>query len=306
MITLNTDKGLIEITDWEDLIARPAFRGNLDPSQHKLQSIIGTYIEKEWKPCGLSNCHHLHGKGYYVVTESGLETNIGKDCGKTYLDANFDDFVRNYHRDVTNKNNRQRLWDFTFRLDEIEAKIDYLRRTDADRLYLNCRALIQKNDGCPDKISRLVREMLKTGSNLLIGEREATEKEIKEIEFRESREIKARPHMIEYAIAEISGLQALHAENDLRSLLVIDLQSNITDFKTKDIDSMTPTELKKWAKWVDTVEVTFGRALESVQHAKRLLEPANLRPFLQIIEGEEIPLFRRYLARLDQTSLATS
>ena len=60
---------------------------DLDPSQHKLKQILGHYIEKEWKPCGLSNCHQLHGKGYYVVTESGLETNIGKDCGKKYLDC---------------------------------------------------------------------------------------------------------------------------------------------------------------------------------------------------------------------------
>lgn len=39
---------------------------------------------------------------------------------------------------------------------------------------------------------------------------------------------------------------------------------------------------EEWAKWADTVDATFDRALDSVRQAKRLLDPANLRPVLRI------------------------
>jgi hypothetical protein len=142
--------------------------------------------------------------------------------------------------------------------------------------------------------------MIKTGSNVLTGERDATEQEIKAIEFRESRKIEVRPYVIADAIAEISGLQALYPENDLRVLLVIELEENLARFKAQDIDAMSPSELKKWVKWVDTIDTTFERAEESVRHAKRLLDRANLQPFLRVLENEDLELFRTYLIRLEQ------
>lgn len=48
-----------------------------------LSVIIGQHASTDWIRCGLSNCHTLHVRGYLVVTKSGLETNISKDCGKS-------------------------------------------------------------------------------------------------------------------------------------------------------------------------------------------------------------------------------
>ena len=82
MIVLNTDKGLVTIKDWTDIVERPGFSSNLNPNEHTLKAILGRYVFHERIPCGLSDCHTPHGKGYVVSTVSGRETNIGQDCGR--------------------------------------------------------------------------------------------------------------------------------------------------------------------------------------------------------------------------------
>lgn len=85
MITLSTDKGLVRIETWEDVLTRPGFKTDVDPRAVSLKSIIGSYAFATFLPCGLSSCHTPHGRGYLVLTSDGHETNIGKDCGKKYL-----------------------------------------------------------------------------------------------------------------------------------------------------------------------------------------------------------------------------
>lgn len=77
MIVLNNNKELIEIEQWEDILSRPGFTNNLNPESQKLEAIIGKYHFREKIPCGLSNCHTLHAKGYIVVT--------GNEIGRAHV-----------------------------------------------------------------------------------------------------------------------------------------------------------------------------------------------------------------------------
>ena len=83
MIILNTERGFIEVENWDDIKSQAAFLENLDPSKHELKSVIGFYAFKEKGKCGLTTCHQPHMKGFIVETKKGILTNIGKDCGKT-------------------------------------------------------------------------------------------------------------------------------------------------------------------------------------------------------------------------------
>lgn len=71
MITLNCERGLVQIEDWADIESQPGFVKNLDPSAHKLKAIIGRYVFPEKIRCGLSNRHTPYAKGCIVVTEDG-------------------------------------------------------------------------------------------------------------------------------------------------------------------------------------------------------------------------------------------
>ena len=78
LITINTDKQLIRVDTWDEIIERAGFTSDLDPKQHELKAIIGRYAFLDKLRCGLSSCHTLHNRGYIVVTKSGLETNIAE------------------------------------------------------------------------------------------------------------------------------------------------------------------------------------------------------------------------------------
>lgn len=299
MIVLNTAKELVRVETWEDILERPGFTDNLDPSQHTLSAIIGQYAFTDWIRCGLSNCHTPHARGYLVVTKSGLETNIGKDCGKSYFGVDFETLAAQFDRDMREKQARERLWDFSFRLDDVKQKVRDLRGGErgADWVYRTTSALTEPGKGVPGAIVRQVATMLKTGQSALTKDRPATEREI-EIAESGGQRVK-RPYFITEQIGEIRGMEALHKENDLRALLIVDLEEHIKAFEKLSIDAMAPGDLGKWSKWAGTVDATLEKAAAAVASGRVLLTASNLSPFTNVISDDvDVKQFRAYLKLL--------
>ncbi len=236
MITISTEQGFKNIESWDDVIHNVGYKSNLDPSKHKLDSIIGRYVEKEMVQCGLSNCHTKHGKGYLVKTQSGLSTNIGKDCGKKYFGVDFEIMAKKFERDFEAQNNREILASFSINIDELELKINEMRagHNGADYLYKKSRLLITRGRELPDVVVTKIMDMVKLSSNVLIKEREATKEETDNALAINS---KTRlPLYINEQVATVNGLLILQKDYDLRDILIIDLDQNINAFKELDID----------------------------------------------------------------------
>jgi hypothetical protein len=297
VITISTEKGLIKVDSWDDIKTRIGFVDNLNPDAHDLDSIIGRYVFGDKVRCGLSNCHTPHTKGYIVATKDGQETNIGKDCGKTYFGVDFELQARQFDRDITEQDNREILWNFTFQLEELEAKIVALRVgvKGADWVYKHSQVLINPSPRVPLEVVRRMSSLAKTKSNILYAQREATKQETEDLEIIQRKKIE-RPHYIDVQIAKILGIEALYVENDLRKLLVIDLEENIKLFKAENIDNMSYEHLARWKKWSDSVELTFETATIAVSTGSALLDNQNLAPLLKILEKEpEKALFGTFL-----------
>ncbi|HUX63254.1 hypothetical protein [Sulfuricella sp.] len=300
MITLNSDKGLVKIESWEDIEQLPGFVTDMNPSDHKLEAIIGRYAFKDKIKCGLSNCRTLHGKGYIAKTEDGRSTNIGKDCGKNYFGVEFETLSKKFERDVTESENRDRLWSFSFQLDELEQKLDNFRcqKRGADWVYKKSRPLVSLGSGCPEEIVHRISAMVKARTTTLNLQRPATETEIETLEAMQGRKVQ-RPHAIDEPIANIAGLQVLYPENDLKELLVNDLVINIKSFKSNDIDSLTFEELRYWTKWVSSIENTMEKAANAVVLGNSLLSQSNLDPLARLLsKREDLSLFRSFLKSL--------
>lgn len=193
MITLNSKLGLVDIASWEDVLQLPGFRKDVDPAEHQLDAIIGRYLFSEKVHCGLSSCHQPHGRGYIVVTKAGIATNIGKDCGKKHFGVDFETVSRKFDKDVTEKQNRDRLNSFVFSIDEIEVRLKELRSQTkgADWVYKQTRPLTKPNKGCTEEVISRLRTMVKTSD---INEREASNAEIEQEEARTGRTIKRPRH----------------------------------------------------------------------------------------------------------------
>lgn len=300
MITINTEKQLVRIDSWEQVLERPGFNGNLDPTKHELKAIIGRYVFKDKLLCGLSSCHTPHNRGYLVVTKDGLETNLGKDCGRTHFGVDFNDMSRQFERDMTEKENRETLWSFHFKLDEFFQAIEELRRGDrgADWVHKKSRPLLELNKGCPQEVVRRIADLLKTGGSTVFTQRVATAKETELEEGRTGRS-RPRPHYVDEPVGQVNHLDALRPENDLREILVLDLEAKGKELAELDIDAMTHEQLARWVKWVGTVEGKLDRAREAIDTGRRLLVEANLSCLAAIIPNlADKESFREYLRSL--------
>lgn len=296
MITLSSERGLIRVESWSEIEGRPGFKKDLNPTEHKLDSIIGRYVFAETIKCGLSNCHKPHAKGYIVVTKDGHETNIGKDCGKTYFGVDFETLTKRFDRDITQAENRERLWNFTFKIEELELRISNLRKEakGADWVHRNIRPLVTPNTGCPETVVRQLARMVKNRSSVLSIQREATQSEIEDQEAIENRSIQ-RPYYVDQPIASINGIEAIYPENDLRALLALHVELKLKEFQGVQIDALTYGELRNWVKWVDSVDPTLEQVVASIEWGRKLLNSENLSPLLKITRGTEATLFRSYI-----------
>ena len=267
---------------------------DLNPSDHKLDSIIGRYIFKDKIKCGLSNCHTPHAKGYIATTKEGLSTNLGKDCGKKYFGIDFEIMSKKFDRDIIEAENRKRLISFSLQIEEIERTLLDLRRKPrgADWVYKKTRPLVSSNKGCPEVIVRQISTMLKNGTNSLIIEREATTSEVSALEAVQGKKLQL-PYIISESVAVIDGLQALYPENDLRQMLVFELEENIRTFKDKNIDSLSYNELRDLTKWADSVEKTMEKVVNSVALGCNLLAQSNIEKFNRILMNQEDRLLLR-------------
>lgn len=225
MNTLNINKSLVEAEGWDQIESRPGFVRDLDPAQHKLSSVIGRYALKDEVRCGLSNCRQPHSKGYIVVTADGCETNIGKDCGKRYFGVEFETLSKKFNRDIAEQENRSRILGFSLQIDDTEQSFRELRDAGGNWAYRNSRPLVTPNQGCPPDVIRQVIDMVKTRTNVLSAQREATAEELDSIEVRDGRRPKP-PHYRQVPVAEIAGLQFLYPENDFRTLMILDIEEN--------------------------------------------------------------------------------
>ena len=300
MIVLNVEKELVTVKDWSDILDRPGFTSSLDPGQHTLKAILGRYVIQERVRCGLSNCHTPHAKGYVVSTASGLETNIGQDCGRIYFGVDFETMTKKFERDLTEKENRDKLFGFSFRFDEIKRQITELRTQErgANWVHKHTRSLLEAGRSCPAGVVRSIGSMAKMRNSMLVRPREATDKEIEQLEGMQGRRL-SRPHYIEEPLAEIVGLEALFPENDVRQLLVMNIEQPLKEFEKADIDVLGFEALRSWARWVGTVEPTLERAADAIAHGRRLLRPENLESFAQLLTDKNDQVaFMKYLKGL--------
>lgn len=303
MIVLNSEKEIIRVETWSDITERPDFSGDLDPSTHELEAIIGRYAFKQYVPCGLSNCHTQHGRGYIVATKDGQTTNIGKDCGKTYFGVDFETLSNKFDRDMTEKENREKLWNFFFRSEEVLAHVSTIRKEErgADWVYKQTNALQNSRD-VPAKVIRRLASMIKSRDPRLTQDREATDAEVAQLEQAQGRRL-TRPHYVSAPLGEVVGLDALFQENNLKVLLIERVSERIKELNENDIDTLTFEQLRKWSRWLGELDEILERAMRAVRNGRMLLTQENLLTFSDAVElnTEEHQFFLKYLRQLPKS-----
>ena len=231
----------------------------------------------------------------------GISTNIGKDCGKKYFGVDFETLSKQFDQDYKDAENRDRLWSFSFQIEEIENKLKNIRqgKNGADWVYKKSQQLLRLGGECPNEVVHQITSMVKARTNTLTQQREATESETAIAEIQTGRKV-PRPHFIDEPIAEIAGFEVLYPENNLKNLLIDELETNLKSFKSKNIDILSSGELKNWVKWSNSVENIIELANKITSLSSRLLSKDNLEPFTRLSKTrDDIAKFRCYLKSLE-------
>jgi hypothetical protein len=300
MITLNSDKGLVLVESWDDITTRPGFDGNLDPTAVELESILGSYVFRDYIICGLSSCRQPHGKGYLVKAKNGRETNIGKDCGRKHFGVDFEALRKTYDRDLLNATRRGRLGEFQNRAQHYLDTVDQLRQGQfgAKWVYKTSRALVSKAAAMPDEIVQSVSGMAKARDGTITRQRQATEQEVDDIEARENRRIQ-RPHYVSESIGMLQGLAALFPENDLRQILAVDLIPKLVQLKQLSVDTMRELDLASWDKWAAGIDQKLDQAREAIRQGTQLLRKSNLAQLNELLEDQaDRKIFGHFISKL--------
>ena len=311
MITLNTEKGLVRIESWDEIIERPGFVSNLISDTVELDAIIGSYLFKDFVSCGLSSCHRSHGRGYLVTTKDGQETNIGKDCGKKHFSVDFESMRKAYERDSQNKERREQLETLQARIPSYLAAIKNIRAggAGADCLYPLLQSLTTRGKGMPETLIEEISKMAKARNGRIIRQRQATDSEIENLEAMQGKEIK-RPHYISEEIGHLAGIAALYPEHNLRELLVVDVTEGLERIQQLDISSLRESELRAHRKWASELDAKLHTVKQTIREAKTLLVRSNLSQLAELIRGkDEKHRFTKFLVQLrrleDEITLST-
>lgn len=299
MITLSTDKGLVRIETWEDVLTRPGFKTDVDPRMVSLKSIIGSYAFATFLPCGLSSCHTPHGRGYLVLTSDGHETNIGKDCGKKYFSVDFERMVKVYDKDLRAQEQRETLVAFQHQIPVIKARIQTLKdgAAGANWIHRQLAALTDARGGLPTTVLRLVSRLVKQRDGALTTSRLATAEELERLRAQGQR-VKAGETYVEEPAGQLEGLAALYPENDLRALLV-ERMKPLEVVEVADVETLPDRQRRDLAKWTATVESTLAQTEAAIGAAQRLLTQANVRQLAQFVASkDDRRALNAYLERL--------
>lgn len=178
-----------------------------------------------------------------------------------------------------------------------------ITRQEINRLLRRCTAL--SDDGqvvdpakLPIELTRQVGELIKAKSSTLTIFREATEAEAEALEVAARRKLD-RPQYVKDFEAEISGIEALYPENNIRDLLIVEVGDKLKAFKPLSIDEMTNHQLTYWKKWATSIETTLEKVERSVAFGRELLSKKNLAPLLRIEGLDKQDGLRRVKAFLD-------
>ncbi|MBT2119679.1 hypothetical protein KK141_21345 [Dyella sp. LX-66] len=301
MITLTTDKGLVRLESWDDVLSRPGFVTDLNPRKVKLERIIGSYALFPFLPCGLSSCHRSHGKGYLVATSDGRETNIGKDCGKRHFDVVFERLSKAFDRDLRNKERRETLVALQHRIPAIEERIAALMDGTCGARWINKYAgrLRDPVKGPPTTVIAIVDGLVRRRSGALTRSRVATAEDLDHMRAVGQR-IQPGDNYIEEVVGQLDGVATLYKENDLRRLLVLGM-ANLATVKALDVDGAKEKTLRDLAKWNESIEPTLAQAAEVIALGRRLLTQENLRRLLPMLSNKEDRQgFNAFLAELPE------
>lgn len=301
MITINTEKGWVRIESWDDVISNPGYADTINPDNVELDAVIGRYIEREKKICGLSICRTRHNRGYLVSTKDGRTTNIGKDCGKKHFGVEFETMARILDQEVESQDNRERISTAIANVPRYKEELETLLFDSFGAKWANKLMTRLTSHNPSSAINRHMVNMMKTENGEIKMQRKASDEEVQLMVAAGglSKSKASRNQYISETIGLLKGITALSRWKKLREILTIDLEPQLAVLAGLDVREMGSAELRYWSKWSSEIQSKLDTARSILSECCELLIPENLLQLTPLEpDREEQVKFKKFIVDL--------
>lgn len=315
MIYIKNQNTFEKLESWEDLLRRDGFHSIVDLTDKKLMDAFGYYELAIKIPCGKKNCRTKHFKGVLVVTEDGIETNIGHDCGFAAFGVKFEQLATelanqaNYHRLlIAVKEAKSKIFSLYQKKAKLEAGKPSMH--DVANQILDARR--------PEVIGRAAYAELKrmAGSNdgkVKISRRKSeSDAELAEVMLQKGPsdygdELKPRkPQYEEVIIGNVLHADSLLDDYDISILFERDIKLVLEDLQACSPDEMPQRKLTRLGVRVSRFDERLSFINDRLAKAKVFLTQENLKPLFtklnvqRSVSQKDKDLFLEFLSSLPE------
>lgn len=263
---------------------RADFKETLDLRKYPTNElkIIAPYAEKEMVACGMPG-HHLHKKGFVVLTPDQLLTNVGHICGARCLGETWVAIANDYRERAKDQATFDRVVHFLTQLPQYVARMTELEQGEQGiRWLFECFPSI---DTLPSRVRNRLRHHIDSGDGEIL---EYTRKEDASDDEREL----ARLGMgrggegIHKLVGFIAGLDGVDRSR-IRTIWY-DLTAPMRQYaEVKSASDMKVKERAVCANFFGSIERSFGRVERALNEGRRFFTAANFAEIAKLADSPQ-------------------
>ncbi|EKN3588942.1 hypothetical protein FG428_004303 [Yersinia enterocolitica] len=285
MIFLKTDLGHEKLVSWDDITKRPNFIPKISKDGHVLSHIIGHYQFQDKIHCGLTDCNQPHNKGYIVVTEKGLETNIGNTCGRTIFGVEFDDHASDFDRFKENEQRKSDITSAKSKTTQWHHALEAMRNGSKNISWITNKLdeIINANHVGRSGAMEM-RSLSRTQNSNVTVDMRIIDKKMKELQFtfnkhyRESGEALEQKH-----VGKINYLHVLQPANNLR-IMYHSVREGIKQVDECNVNTAPSPMLSSIAQRANSLDAEIKHIQQVFLDARNFLSRKNLQVILRKLE----------------------
>lgn len=246
----------------------------LDESTHRLAGVFSDYRFKQQVQCGLKGCRQRHNHGYWVVTEDGIETNIGGDCGASFFpefEAQRDDYTERRARQEA----IERFTELRTATHKIEHAVRQIMLHSADGMdwVRKCRAAL--HDLVGQESFRRLEFLQRRGLIEVVVERERSDAEVDQLWEMNGRRRSKEQYRIEQRVAG-SLANAQWTFFDYRQELVKGVLDHLVKLRDKDPQVLSTSSVKRLIRPLSGWEAQVRVAHSMTESCREFFADRNL------------------------------
>ncbi|QMV50942.1 hypothetical protein [Ewingella americana] len=311
MIFIKNGNTFEKLNHWHEVEERDSFSSVIDLTGQKLLDVFGYYELAEMRPCGKSNCRTKHKKGLLVITDQGVETNIGHQCGFEAFGVEFENLAieltkqANYHRQLTSlKEAKSCIFDYY----QLKAKLE----SGTPSLEFVAHKILDMKD--VKIIGRsaytALKRMAGSGDGRVTISRKKSKEELSLTEvmsqkgFAETTSQNRKPEFENIIIGSVKHPEALLSDNDIAIIYERDIKIVLEQLSNCDPDTMKEKAVTSLGLKVSRLKERLQFAQERLDKARILITKDNLKPLSlrlhtqKSVSNQDKYLFKKFLESL--------